>query len=228
METKSIILLIMAILNLILFSIVLKKNSSNQINLYYSLMLLTGSFWILGLFGYSLSTEIPILRLLFIKLIYSFTLIAGFYYFVFCHYFPFRLFKPSKYITALAYIFVFGYSLFIALNNNYIVSFKEIMEGNAEVTQMVNYSIFSVVFGLLVLLSFVQLIVKYRKAEGYNKRLIKYVMWGMGLTFVLASITNLIPSFWNAYSTYWLGPLFSLINFSVIAYLIFYKSNKQY
>jgi len=101
------------------------------------------------------------------------------------------------------------------------------MERNMEVTQMANYSIFSAVFGLLVLLSFVQLIVKYRKAEGYNKRLIKYVIWGTALTFVLATITNLIPSFWNTFGTYWMGPLFSLINFSVIAYLVFYKPSKN-
>lgn len=222
MSYISIILLVIAVLNLYLAGFVFFRNRHSPSNFYYSLMLLCGTVWILGLFGYSLTFNAfhPFARLALINILYIGTLLASFYYFIFTCHFPYPTFKLPKWLRAFLYALVFGLAALLSLKPDFLIDLS-ILETNMEMTHIMNYLVFSLVFGAFVIAGFVVLLKKYFKAEGVSKRQIGYVLWGTALTYVLASITNLLPSFWNSYSTYWLGPVFTLINVSFIALLIF-------
>jgi len=227
MDIKNLILVIIAVLNFLLAVAIFYKNRKSFVNLYFSLMVFVGSLWIFSLFGYSLASDNPVLRLLFLKLIYTFTLIIGFYYFIFCYHFPYKLFKFPKLLSVLIYIFVLFYSLVLVINNNYLFSLEKLLIENLEATYIGNYLTFSIIFVLFIILGFIQLLIKFFKSESITKKLIGYVMVGTFATFILASITNLLPLLWDSFEIFWLGPVFSLINFSMIAYLIFYKAKKS-
>lgn len=210
-------------MNLYLAGFVFFRNRLSAVNFYYSLMVLCGTFWIMGLLGYSLSLDNPVNRLAFVNILYIATLLTGFYFFIFTCHFPYPTFRLPKWLTAVLYAIVFGFSFLLSVKPDFLLNFS-LLDTNVEVTQMLNYLIFSIFFGAFVLAGFIVLFKKYKRSEGIHKRQIVYVLWGTALTYILATITNLLPSFWNSYQTYWLGPVFTLFNAFAIAYLIFRKN----
>ncbi len=220
MSYQSVILLVIAVLNLYLAGFVFFRNRHSSVNFYYSLMVLCGTAWILGLFGYSMSLNNPINRLLTINILYIATLITSFYYFIFTCHFPYPTFKLPKWLTVILYAVTFCFALILSLKPDFLINLS-ILETNVEITHIFNYLLFSLLFGGFVIAGFIILLKKYFKAEGVIKRQIGYVLWGTALTYIFASITNLLPSFWNSYSTYWLGPVFTLINVFAVALLVF-------
>jgi|GEM_PF-6369299 len=233
MSYQSIILSIIGILNLILAIIVYLRNRKNLANFYYSMMVFSGSLWIFGLLGYSLSAASPYTRLLFLQLIYIFTLLTSFYYFIFTYHFPYKIFKLPKYLFIILYIFILLYSLTLAFKPGYLIDLS-ILNTNKEIINIGNYFIFSIIFLSFIISGIIILINKYKSTEGVIKKNIKYVLVATFLTYFLASITNLLSGFFYiAESTifmqsiwaslYWLGPVFSLINFIVIAWVLFKK-----
>jgi hypothetical protein len=226
MSYQSIILLATTVINLVLAIWIYKRNTEAPLNFYFSLMVLFGSFWNLGLFGYSLVLNNPVARLFLIQFIYICTLITSLYYFIFCYHFPYRTFVFSKKFLIGTYSFVFLYSLFLSLNPNSIVDSFSILNSNIEVINLKSYFIFAVIFFTFVISGLTILIKKYLKAEGVFRKQLRYVIFGTALTYFLASATNLLPYFWDSVGYYWLGPVFSLINAGAIAFLVFFSNFK--
>jgi len=222
MSYQSVILLIIGILNLGLAIIVYWRNRKNLANFYYSMMVFTGSLWVFGNFAYSLFLDQPDIRLAVISIIYICTLVTSFYYFIFTYNFPYKTFKlPRPFLTSL-YIFVFLYALVLGFDSNYLIDLS-ILNTNEIIINLGNYWTFSVIFSLFIISGFIILFKKYFLVEGVYKSQIKYVLWATILTYTLASLTNLITGFWNNFDFHWLGPVFSLINFLVIGWVLFRK-----
>lgn len=223
MSYQSIILLIIAAINLCLAIAVYLRNRQNPANFYYSMMVFVGTLWILGLFGYSLNQYNPEFRLFFYQMLYVCTLITSFYYFIFTYNFPYKTFKLNKFFINSLYIIVLAYSYVLSVDSNYLIS-SSIFITNKENINFSNYLTFSLVFSCFIIAGFIILWLKYLKAEGVIKKQIKYILLATVATYVLASATNLFTGFWdNNYYIYIWGPIFSLINVSVIAWVLFSK-----
>lgn len=80
--------------------------------------------------------------------------------------------------------------------------------------------LFAIIFIMPMVLGYIRLWRKYRQAEGIVKRQIFYILVGTLITFVLGTFYNLILPLFNNYNYVWLGPCFSLIMVSFIAYAI--------
>ncbi len=233
MSYQSIILLIIATINLCLAVAVYLRNRQSPANFYYSMMVFVGSLWILGLFGYSMTFDNPTLRLFFTQLTYIFTLITGLYYFVFTYHFPYKTFTIPKIFFIFLYIFISLYALILSLDPGYLLDLS-ILYTNLESLNLINYLTFSLIFSIIIISGFIILFRKLNRAEGVIRRQIKYVLIATFLTYLLASITNLATGFFyqaeangflnSAWSDiYWLGPVFSLINVTVIGWILFKK-----
>jgi hypothetical protein len=131
---------------------------------------------------------------------------------------------PKGIFPAL-YVFVLLYSLLISLKWDYLFSYIPENSTN-DIINFPNYLVFSIIFGLFFLFGFIMLFKKYLYIDGIYKKQLKYVLWGTGLSFILASAFNLFPNQNNSWSLYWVGPIFTLINAGTIASLIFFSNFK--
>ena len=222
MNIINLSLIIVATLNFIFSILVLTRNFKSKINLYFFFTMLFSVFWSLCLVGYFFMFSSPV-RLVFVKLSYISALYISFYFFLFCYHFPFKKISISKILIFILYLFVILFSFFISINNDFFIYSDQLFVNNIEITRPINYSFYVAIFSLFVLIGFLQLIYKYKDSEGTNKKLIGYVIVGTLLSFLFGFITNLLPAYWNNFEIAWLGPVFTLINLLVIAYLLFIK-----
>lgn len=225
MSYQSIIFLLVASLNLFLGIFIYFRNTKSPINFYFLLMVLCAAFWNFCLLGYSFNFDSQYLRTILIQIIYICVLLVSFYYFIFCYHFPYRSFNMPKGIFPALYVFVLLYSLLISLKWDYLFSYIPENSTN-DIINFPNYLVFSIIFGLFFLFGFIMLFKKYLYIDGIYKKQLKYVLWGTGLSFILASAFNLFPNQNNSWSLYWVGPIFTLINAGTIASLIFFSNFK--
>ena len=228
MITKSIIIFIVGLLNIILGILILKKNSKNSSNIWYFYLCLFGGSW-----AVVKAFQISVLNLflqdfVITKLIYLFGVLAPFSYLMFAYNFPYKLKVYSKKLLYLIYLIP---AIFIVLNligilkkhNTYIIN-------NLVQREVIfnEFLIFAIYFFIYVIFGFILLLAKYKKDSGIYRNQIKYLIIATLGTFITTGYVSIILLLFNNFTYDWLGALFLLIHFGVAGYLIFFKSLKNY
>jgi len=222
MDIIIFLLILVSLINLFLGVFIFKKNPKSKINLFYFLMMLFAVLWTISLIVYYFHISNGSI-LLTVKLANFFALFITLFYGYFSYYFPF---KSSQKVKITLNVF----TILVLLINSAVLFYDDFLLYSGllprEITNVFCYSIFTALFTMIVIVSSIVLLKKKRISEGIIRKQINYVLYAVLISFILGSATNLIPGFFNYYQLSWLGPIFTLINFSVVGYLIFYKSSK--
>ena len=226
MIIKFALTLIISLLNIFLGIFIYKKNSKNASNIFYSGLCITGGLWALFMAFLLIVKDLNILENV-NKGAFIFGVLPPLFYLLFAYNFPYKLKVYSKKIIYL--IFLVSTVLFILILFG-IIKMETIEVINGKVIRssiFYDYLIYTVYFFGYVLWGFAILLKKFFKDSGIYKQQIKYLIIATISTFIFTGTVSIILILFNIFNYDWLGPIFTLIHFIVVGYLIFYKSPKE-
>jgi hypothetical protein len=220
MDIKNIIILIISLLNIILGFVVLAKNHKNPSNIWFFLLCLFGGGWGITIFFQYIITDQVLHDLVIVKLIYIFGILAPLAFLFLAINFPYKLKQYSNNL----FWFYLPPTVLILLIIAGILRMQEdvIIVGKLYESVVLRDSlIFVTYYFVYVVLGFFILLRKFLAAEIFYRKQIKYLMIATIGTFITAGIVCVVLTLFNIFAYDWLGPIFLLINFSAVGYLIF-------
>jgi len=142
----------------------------------------------------------------------------GFYYFSF--YFPY-LHKRIKRVYSYL-IMIMGIILIVSLFIDEIF-IEEILYKNdyAKILGGPLFHVFNVYFLILWAWGIFNLISKYKRADGLHRWQIKNTFYAISVSLVAGITTNLFMPWFGIWTLGWIGPLFSIIFFGFLSYILF-------
>ena len=222
MSVKFIIAIIISLLNIFLGLIILRKNYKNPSNIYYCALCVSGGLWAI-IFASYLIINSQILFDYFIRATYICVLVPLFYL-IFVYHYPYRLWVYPEWLIRLIFIIP---SLLVFFIFSGILRLEEVVNIDGLLkakTIFPNFLFFVIYFFIYIIWGIVVLFKKFKRIEGVYKINIKYLITATGLTFLLTGLINVIlPLLFGTFFLDWLGPIFTLINFVIIGYLIFIR-----
>ncbi|RJQ35365.1 hypothetical protein C4566_00945 [Candidatus Parcubacteria bacterium] len=227
MSIQNIILLIAGLINLIMSIIVFSRGIKNKINLYFGLLTFSNFLWAGSLAVFNLARSIEILRL-FSSLPYTFSWLVIIFLFYFSLEFPYKTFVLSRLyrwliniITVIIIIFTTYFYDFFVLN---VVKEPE----HLGYYRIDFYSMYVILLIFMVFVTIINLIKKYKLAEGIAKSQLGFVIIAVIIGTVFGSYFNLFVAYSRDFRWIHLGPLFTLfINFVAFYYIFSSKKNKK-
>jgi len=227
MDIKSILILIVGLVNVILGFFIFKKNPRSPINFWYFLLCFTGGGWAV-VKAFQLSTpDLFWQYALIVKLTYITGIFAPLSYLMLAYHFPYRIKDYSKKVIGFIYAVSVIMACLVALG---ILVNNETYNINGVLHREVNFFhflIFSVYFFVYVIWGFILLLKKLFKDAGIYKLQIKYLTLATAGTFFTTGVVSVILLLLNNFTYDWLGAIFLFIHFAFAAYLIFYKPSKN-
>jgi signal transduction histidine kinase len=213
MSFIAILVLVTFFLNLFLAIVVIKKRRGKNANFWFGIFTLDVAFWAISIFA-----------LFFFQ--YNF---SGNLAFLFASYLPPLFFafsknfprKSNKIISkSVVFSFLLGTFFAIASLTGLIIKKNIFSTGSISVITGFLYLPFLTYFGVHLIYVFFRIWKKYLFSNGQEKTQIKYLFWGTMVFAISASTTNLfLPAFGITFLNS-LGPAFSIIMVSAIAYSI--------
>lgn len=224
MSTISIIIFIIGLLNIMLGFFVFQKNRQSSSNKWFFLMCLFGGGW-----GIIKAVQLSWMNIywnehLIVKLIYILGILAPFAYLLLAYNFPYKVKVYNKKIGLLVYLIplVLVFLVIIGVlkkENDFIINNTLHREIN-----FYDFLIFAIYFFTYVFTGFIVLLKKYFLATDIFKLQIKYLIIATIGTFLTTGFVSVVLLLFNNFTYDWLGPIFLLIHFSFIGYLIFIKN----
>jgi hypothetical protein len=223
MQTKFIATLIIALLNIFLGFYILRKNYKNPNNIFYAGLCISGGIWALSMAALLVANSQVILDKV-VMANYIFGILPPYFYLMFAYYYPYKLWNYSAsliktiYLIPVFFIFLLLSRLIVLEDANYfngLISQRSIFP---------NFLVFVVYFFIYILVGLCILLKKMKRIEGIYKINIKYLIIATLSTFIFTGIVSVFLLMLNVYTYDWLGPIFMLIHFVVVGYLLFYKS----
>jgi len=169
MNKINIIILIVGLLNVILGFVVLAKNKKNPSNFWFFIMCLFGGGW-----GVMKAVQLSVLDvemhdLWIARIMMLGVIVAPVAYFIFSHYFPYKLKEFSKekifllFLAPIAMVILTLFGIFTYTENSIVSGnlHREIIFGE--------FLIFSIYFFVYIVLGLNILLKKHRLSEGINK-----------------------------------------------------------
>ena len=210
-------LCLVAILNLFLGFIVIFNNHKKAVNIIFFCLTFLGDGWLLTNYLADHSTSVT-MGILWTRLTMSFGLLAAYSILYFLGVFiqESKFSKIVKKIIAIPLILTIIPLLF----TKYIIETVTFKDSVAEITFGGLIIIYLIIFSFILVLSLVTLIMKMKNTKGSDRIRLSFLAMGLFMTFVLATITNLIlPSIFNIYtlSSYGADSLILLIGFTSYA-----------
>jgi len=222
MSIKFIIAIIIALLNIFLGLIILRKNYKNPSNIYYAGLCMSGGLW--ALFQSLLFIVNSQLFLDFVyKCIYIFAIFPPFFYLMFTYHHPYKLWVYPQWLIKLIYFLPLAYFCLILFG---FMDFNVVRFINGTATQNIifnNFLFFTIYFFFYIVWGILILFKKFKNTERVHRIHIKYIIMATVITFIITGIVNVIMPLLDNFTYDWLGGFFILINFICIGYLIFIK-----
>jgi hypothetical protein len=221
MDLKNLILIIVAIFNLFLGLLIISKDHKNYSHVYFGLMCVFGGLWTMFMGLLNSITDIRILETYILKFTWICSIFPPLFYILFSLNFPYNIKNQFK----LLWLYLIpGLLIFLSLLNSFQVE-TIYFENNRLVEKTIfdNYLIYAVYFFGYLLVGFFLLSKKYFSESGINKIRIKYILASTFITFLVVTLFSIILPLVNKYFYDWFSPIFTLINFIIIGYLIFLK-----
>jgi len=218
----NISLIFIAGLNVGLALFIWLRNPKNKINIYYSLGVFFIGLWALGasLFreadglleariwtwfqnGFGALIVIPLL--------------------FFSINFPYASRKVSILQKILIWISILAVLYVAIIPGVWYTKINLTPHANDYEINLTGYLYFLIFLLFYLILSFIILIKKYFKSEGFQKTQLKYLIIASGITGVFATINSAILPIWLNAEYNWIGPLFSLPLIVIVSYFLFKK-----
>jgi len=224
MIVKFVITYIIAFLNIILGVFIYTKNRKSLGNIFYCLLCVFGGLWAVSMALFLIIRDPFIINNIINRAVYFSGIFVPLFYLLFAYNFPYKLNKFSNSFIRLLYIIpsILGIIVLIGVFKTEII---EVSGGSlVHYTIFQNYLIYTIYFFLYVLGGLAILLNKLTKDIGVYKTQILYIIFATILTFIIIGIVSFLLPLMNNYTYDWLGPIFTLIHFMVVGYLIFIKS----
>ncbi len=220
MNIQALALLLIAIPNFVLGSIILVRNTKNTNNIFFTSFAFTVGLWTLGLAGYLSSTNNG-----------AATVWAQFYYivaaFIALSFLAFSLsftgsWKKLSLIKKLLLtsIPVLGSVLIATVPSILITDIATRLWGKEVVLNHTGYLVYAVVLVAYVLIGFSAILRKFLKAKGTEKIYLKLILSGLSVAFILGVAFNFIFPYLGNYRYIWVGPLFTFAYVMITFYAI--------
>ncbi len=212
------ILIFEAILLLFLAFYVWLRNPKQAINISFFVMVFGSAIWV-----FSNATDYVYEKLFLTQFTYigAILIASGFYYF--SYYFPYRRSSMNmilSWFVNIISVFLIA-SLFI---NNLFYSNINYNDVNSKVFAGPTFHIFNIFFIVVWILGIINLILKYKIADGIHHWQIKNTFFALSISLVAGTTTNLIlPWIFDVWTFGWVGPMFSIVFFGFLSYILFKK-----
>ena len=226
MDIKNLILIIIAVLNFFVGTVVILKNYRNKINLSFAFLLFSVVGWSIGL---AMSRELvgTIEAVAWSKSAYYFAILIAYLFFYFTTVFPYQKYQLNfiqKFLLSLPLLVI----LTVLLKGDLlIIGLQERSWGYDIIFGTLWYLIYSLIFGFYMVWSYINLAGNLKKTSGYIKFQVSVVLFGFIISGIFGIVFDLILPYFGYWKLNWFGPYFSIILLFVIAYNIFYKSSKN-
>lgn len=224
MNTLNVIILLASLLTIFIGFLVLIKNYKSPANLWYFTMCLFGGLWgLMKVIQFSIM-DVYWHDLLISRLVMFFGALAPISFVMMTYYFGYKLNKPSK---KNIYLLVFIASIVPLLNILGILRHADIsIIDNSLHREIIfrDFLIFALYYFIYIFFGFYILLKKYLTSEGVTKIQIKYLIYGTVGNFLTTGVVSVILLLFNNFKYDFFGPIFLLVNFFFIGYLVFIKS----
>ena len=226
---SSIIITILAIVfvvDLILAWRTWISNRKHPANIYFALTILMVSFWTLTIMLGERVFNDPFLISVFIRGCYFFATLLIFFFYIFTHYFPY---KTSK-LSLISFVFLLLSTIFIVFISiwpNILIAGRVLPQNrfNPEIS-LFWHLVFALYFLTMVVLSYYNLFVKYKKSGGILRQRLRQVIIATSVATVGGSIFSLLIPIIHSEILDWLGPIFTLFMAAYIWYYIFWLPSR--
>jgi hypothetical protein len=223
MNTLNIIILLASVSTIFIGFLVLIRSYKNPSNLWYFIMCFFGGLWgLMKVVQFSVM-DVYWHDLLISRLVMFFGALAPISFVMMTHYFGYKLDKPSR---KNIYFIVFIAGIVAILNLLGILRHADISIVDDNLHREIifgDFLIFALYYFIYIFFGFYILLKKYFTSEGVTKIQIKYLIYGTVGNFLTTGVVSIILLLFNNFSYDFLGPIFLLVNFFFIGYLVFIK-----
>ena len=217
-------LLIAGIINLVMSILVFSRGiKHNKVNRYFSLLTFFNFLWALSLF---FARVLPTNDWLFwARLAYPSSLGIALSLFYFSVYFPFAIKKISKVVNYIIILPAIFFTIIPYVNNLFIISYSKHIEQTLYILyyNKLLYISFGVYFSILVFITIIHLIKKYKVSENIFRKQILFLLIAIVIGLIAGSYFDLIICYFGNFKHAWAGPPFTLLMNFVVFYLIFHN-----
>jgi len=219
MNYKIIILFIVALLNLLLGSLLIKRNRLSRFNLYFGLLCISGGIWSALMATLHLVIS-PIGLDWILRLMVAISTLMFLLYLLFAIEYPYPFSIKKRWL-----IFILPFALIVlAVSGFFPVEQLSFSDGRLiEQTIFSNFIIFSCFYIVYLFLTFYILFKKFFASSGLQRLQLKYILLSSGTTFIIMTFFSIIMPLTNGYFTDWFSPMFTLFNLIFISYWIYFK-----
>lgn len=222
MKWDNIFLIVLSIIQLGLGVYIYFRNPRHEINISYSLFILSVLSWIIGIAVFRSTANIST-AFIWAKLYYVSATLTAPTFLCFTFVFPYKkilLKLIHKILIILPSIIIIVFLLFTKL---LIIKVVSRSWGN-EVLLSPNYYLFVIYFLIFIIWSFYNLFNKYKISDGIHRWQLRWLIAGTLTSFVLGIIFDLILPWAGNYQLIWYGPAFSVIWMGFMSYILFKKN----
>lgn len=199
-------LLTIAIIIISLGILTLLNNPQKKENIFFFLVSLLAVCWVLSDYFSNVIDNVQI-SIFLNKMIFISTSLMMYMLYLFSTVYPTNRYKEHKCSNILMIILVL-LSVFVS-SSSYLVSSVEMHEDHSTINFGNGLYVYLIQFTLSLVLTGINFVISYRKAQGYERIRVQYLFLGILFSISGASITNLLlPVFAGDYDYSNLGPSF--------------------
>lgn len=226
MDIRFYLTIVIALLNIFLGLFILRKNYKAPGNIYYCGLCISGGIWAIFMAFLYLVNSNQLLEIC-LKGTYAFAILPPLFYLMFAYHYPYKGWNYPEWLLKL--IFTITVIMEVVFLSG-LLNLQEAFIQNGVLQQIVHFKyflVFSIYFFGYILWGLVILIIKIIRDSGFYISRISYLIGATISTFIIVGIISVIlPLFDNwSYDAY--GPFFTLLHFTIVGYLLFYKVNKN-
>ena len=227
METKFLISFIIGILNIFLGIVIYNKNRQSLNNIFYGLMCFAGGMWGIFMSFLWITKDENLVNNFVVRGMYLFAILAPLFYLLFAYNFPLKSFIYSR--KVLNFIVAIPIILIILILTSVLTMESITFSGDSVNSEFIasNFIFFVIYFFAYIIWGLAILLKKVGKdVFRSHKKAITYLIIGTISTFFLTGIVSVIMPLLGNSQYDWLGPIFLLVHFVVVGYLIFFEFRK--
>ena len=217
MSVESIILAVISVLLTILSLCILIRNMKNPIHISLFVMIIGAAIWVI-----SNGLDYVYLSVLLTKSIYLGALLIAVGFLFFSFYFPFR---QRRYTLLLHILIIIPIIILVLLLYTGDLFIEKMIEEGRKILYGPVFHIFNSIFLIYWFWGIYNFVMKYKVSDGFHKWQIKNLFFAIAFSFVAGIITNMVlPWMFNIWTLGWVGPMFSIVFFGFISYILFKKN----
>jgi len=216
MGAESIILVLISILLTILGFYILLRNMRNPAHISLFVMMIGAAIWVVcnGLDYVYLSVFLT-------KSTYLGALLIATGFLFFSFYFPFR---QKHYSIFLYLLTIFPVIILVILLYTGDVFIERMIEEGRKILYGPAFHVFNMLFLIYWFWGIYNFVMKYKVSDGLHEWQLKNLFWAIAISFLAGITTNLVfPWLFDIWTFGWIGPMFSIIFFGFVSYILFKK-----